>query len=110
MASLLSQEGSYWILSVRDPRITRPGNGAARRRVSSDHATSPGSSAMRKLSRNGLRGSLGWGSVLERTAIPNCNLYNLEGLSAFAVRLPNDNRQCRPTIADSLLSVQDRYN
>ena len=26
------------------------------------------------------------------------------------VRLPNDNRQCRPTIADSLLSVQDRYN
>ena len=32
------------------------------------------------LSRNGLRGSLGWGSLLDPIAIPNCNLYNLEGL------------------------------
>jgi hypothetical protein len=30
--------------------------------------------------------------------------------ASVAVRLPNDNLQCRQTIADSLLSVQDRYN
>jgi hypothetical protein len=42
------------------------------------------SSCPGKRSRNGLRGSLGWGSVLDRTAIPNCNLYNLEGLPASA--------------------------
>src|SRR5450631_4103447 len=44
---------------------------------------------------------------------PNTSVRHTEpevGLASIAVRLPNDNRQCRPTIADSLLSVQDRYN
>ncbi len=32
------------------------------------------------------------------------------GSASVAVRLPSDKPKCRPTVADSFLSVQDRYN
>jgi hypothetical protein len=57
-------------------------------------------------SRNGLRGSLGRDSVLDRIAIPNFNLYNLEGRPESSSGFLMTTAKYRPTIADSLLSVQ----